>query len=49
VSLKSYLPGQREMTVHPKVVPLPTGIKADLSDLAVPLAPVKDPKTKKGK
>ena len=49
VSLKATLPGQREITVHPKVLPLPSGIKADLSDLMIPLVPVKDPKTKKGK
>lgn len=47
-SLKAYLPGQREITVHPKVQPLPNGIKASLSDIIIPLAPVKEPKGKKG-
>jgi len=42
VSLKAYLTGQKEITVHPKVQPLPTGIKASLPDLIVPLVPMKD-------
>ncbi len=49
VSLKAYLLGQREMTVRPKVLPLPAGIKADLQDLMVPLVTFKDPKERKKK
>jgi hypothetical protein len=49
VSLKAYVSGQREMTVHPKVQPLPSGIKVELQDILVPLLPLKEPKARKKK
>lgn len=44
VSLKGYQPGQKEMTVHPKVPDLPNGISSNVSDIQVPLAPLAEPK-----
>jgi YbbR domain-containing protein len=44
VSLKGYLSGQREMTVHPRIEGLPSGVTANVSDFTVPLAPPTDPK-----
>ncbi len=44
VSLKGCLAGQREMTVHPKIQGLPSGVTANVSDFMVPLAAQPDPK-----
>jgi YbbR domain-containing protein len=44
VSLKAYSASQKEMVVHPRVQPLPDGVTASLSDLAVRLVELNDPK-----
>ncbi len=40
VSLKGYLPGQKEMVVHPRVQPLPPGVTVSSSDIPVHLVPL---------
>lgn len=49
VSLKSYQAGQREILVHPRVQPLPTGVTANVIDLTVPLVLPSDTKDKSKK
>ncbi|HJT24341.1 MAG TPA: hypothetical protein VJ873_07170 [bacterium] len=51
VSLRGCQPGQKEITVHPKIPDLPEGVKANVSDFQVPLiVPVsKDPTRKKSR
>ena len=43
VSLKGYLTGQKDLVVHPKVQPLPSGVTANLSDITLHLVPLNDP------
>jgi hypothetical protein len=43
VSLRGCQPAQKEMTVHPKIPDLPTGVRANVSDFQVPLVPPPDP------
>ena len=44
VSLRGCQPGQKEVTVHPKIPDLPEGVKANVSDFQVPLAGTVDSK-----
>jgi YbbR domain-containing protein len=47
VSLHNAQPGQKEIMVHPKVQPLPYGVTANSSDIAVRLIPLVDNSKKK--
>ncbi len=52
VSLKGCQPSQKMVIVHPRIPDLPNGVRANISDLQVPLvsAPVpKDPARKKSR
>ncbi len=49
VSLRGPEPGQKEVVVHPRVQPLPSGVTASVSGLTVHLVPLNVPKSKKKK
>jgi YbbR domain-containing protein len=47
VSLKGYSQGQKEMVVHPRLQPMPTGVIASVADLTIRLIPLEENKEKK--
>ncbi len=49
VSLKGCQPNQKLVIVHPRIPDLPNGVRANVSDLQVPLIPAPDPKDPIGK
>jgi len=42
VSLKAAQPGQKELTVHPRIQPLPNGVNVNTPDVTVHLLPLVD-------